>query len=177
VTHDLIEPLLHYNVDCLDLEANVLRDSVLQRLELFHFQAHTHTCAIMWECAFKELRALTNSSDVDLNPLELHDVHDCLWTVGVKLQGDSPLTVLDERPWPKVRPDDPAAQRMHAKLETGAAEKKATLRLDRRGENKKEHNVVLTDVLRLFGEGIHEPLTRTMGHCLKNTNGKWQNSS
>jgi hypothetical protein len=160
----------------LDLEANVLRDSALQRLELFHFQAYIHTCAIMWECAFKELRALTNSSDVDLNPLELHDVYDCLWAVGVKLQGDSPLTVLDERPLPKVRPDDPAAQRMYTKLETGAAEKKATFRLDRGGGNKKEYNVVLTDVLRLFGEGIHESLRRTLGDFLDATGGAKANS-
>jgi hypothetical protein len=40
----------------------------------------------MWETTFRELRALTNSKGVDLNPMELNDLCDHLKVFGSKLE-------------------------------------------------------------------------------------------
>ena len=76
-----------YTVQALVLKESVLRDSVLQRLSMGPFEAYMHVRAIMWVFVFQELRALTNSNKVELNPMELHGVFDHLWVVGTKLQG------------------------------------------------------------------------------------------
>ena len=55
----LFGALNEYLVGCLILDANILRDSTLQRMELMHFGAYVHVLAISWVVAFDELRALT----------------------------------------------------------------------------------------------------------------------
>ena len=82
------------------LGPNTLRDSVFQRLELIHFDAYIHVCATMWVVAFEELRALTNSTKVALNPLELHRIYDKLWELGTKLQSESSLDIYSDDYWP-----------------------------------------------------------------------------
>jgi hypothetical protein len=61
-----------------------------------------HVNAIMWRVVYRELRALTNDSELNLNTMELNDVYEDLWNVGTLLMTDS---VLDPeyRPWPKVK--------------------------------------------------------------------------
>jgi hypothetical protein len=44
----LVDPILKYTGSTRRLEANVLRDSVFQRVELLHFQAYIHCGAFMW---------------------------------------------------------------------------------------------------------------------------------
>ena len=87
------------------LDANTLRDSIFQRLELIHFDAYIHVCATMWVVAFEELQALTNSTEVGLNPIELHRIYDRLWELGTKLQSESWLGIYsgDYRPWEEQR--------------------------------------------------------------------------
>ena len=65
----LLDPLNEYLVTCLLLDNNILRDSALQRMELMHFRAYVHVLAIGCMCAFNELRALTNATVVDSNPM------------------------------------------------------------------------------------------------------------
>ena len=86
------------------LDANILRDSIFQRLELMHFEAYIHVCATMWVVAFGELRALTNSKAVELNPLQLNAIYDKLWDLGSLLQSDDSLDVFKDgyRPWEKI---------------------------------------------------------------------------
>jgi len=117
--HPLVEPLVTYTVQTLVLKENVLRDSVLQRLSMRPFEMYLHVCTIMWACVFQELRALTNSNKVELNPMELHDVFDHLRVVGTELQGAQALAILDAgyRPWPKAKPDDQGCVGMYADLE------------------------------------------------------------
>ena len=97
------EEILQYGFDetkCEEiLGPNILRDSILTRLENLHYEAYVHCCACMWKCLFKELRGLTNTTNM-LNPLELNDLYDHMWNVGVLLQSDEPLAILadDFRP-------------------------------------------------------------------------------
>jgi hypothetical protein len=58
----------------------------------------------MWRVVYRELRALTNDSTMRLNPMEINDLYEAVWNVGVDLQSDDALTILDleYRPWPKM---------------------------------------------------------------------------
>ncbi len=47
--HNLINPIIEYTVGTITLAANILRDSVLTRLENMHYEAHVHVNAIMWK--------------------------------------------------------------------------------------------------------------------------------
>ncbi len=55
-----------YTVTTLRLGADILRDSVLTRLENLHYEAYVHVNAIMWKVAFEELRALINKKTFKL---------------------------------------------------------------------------------------------------------------
>ena len=97
----LVKPMLEYLVETLKLDANVLRDSTLQRLELIHMEAFMHVSATMWTTCSRELRALTNGTITGLNPVELSEIYEELFKVGTLLQGENPLRILDQdhRPW------------------------------------------------------------------------------
>ena len=63
----------------------------------------------MWKVCFKELRALTNTqqlsiSGLNVNPMELNDIYEHVWNVGLLLQTNQCMSILDQdfRPWPKV---------------------------------------------------------------------------
>jgi hypothetical protein len=68
----LLEPLLNYEVQTLLDDSNILRDSVLIQMECLYFEAYVHVGAIMWRVVFKELRGLTNSKGLELNPMALN---------------------------------------------------------------------------------------------------------
>jgi hypothetical protein len=96
---------MQYTVETLLLDANVLRDSILVRMELIHFECYIHVNALMWRLVYRELRALTNDSTLNLNPLELNDLYDYLWDVGILLRSEEALDILQDawRPWPGVK--------------------------------------------------------------------------
>ena len=62
--HNLLDPIIGYTVGTVRLGANILRDSVLTRLENMHYEAYVHVCAILWKIAFEELRGLTNKKSI-----------------------------------------------------------------------------------------------------------------
>ncbi len=97
--------ILQYTVETLLLEANVLRDSVLVRLECIHFECYIHVNALLWRLVYRELRALTNDHVLNLNPLEVNDLNDYLWDVGTLLTSTEALDILEDgwRPWPRVK--------------------------------------------------------------------------
>jgi hypothetical protein len=70
--YPLLGPLLDYDVKSLLDDPNILRDSVLMQLECLYFEAYVHVGAIMWRVVFRELRALTNSKGLELNPFALN---------------------------------------------------------------------------------------------------------
>lgn len=173
----IIGEVLTYTDKTRQLDANILRDSVLQRLELMHFQAYIHVCGTMWAVAFEELRALTNSSGVELNPIELNEVYDKLWDLGDLIKGDTCLDIFKEdyRPWGKRA----GLEAFYSKREVagGIAEKKLTLlRAFESRTDKEKYVPILKKILNLFGEGIHESLERTMGDYLEATEGKMAKS-
>ncbi len=107
--HNLLQPINLYCIEALILDANILRDSILTRIENIRFQAYVHTCAIMWKVCFQELRALTNTKQLshdglNVNPMELNDIYEHVWNLGVLLKTDECLSILQVpyRPWPKV---------------------------------------------------------------------------
>ncbi len=47
-------------------------------MELMHFECYVHVNAIVWRLIYRELRAVTNANTLNLNLLELNDLHDNL---------------------------------------------------------------------------------------------------
>ena len=175
----ILPALLGYLTECLQLDKNILRDSILQGIELMHHEAYIQTCALMWTTVYGELRALTNSTIVNLNPLELNFLYDNLWNVAETLKGPSPLSILDQgwRPWPKVRLGDPNCESFYRRLESNIDQRKQRLRSHETKEDLSEYTVVLKETLALFGAGIQDSLTRTMGQFLEATGGTKRNSN
>ncbi len=52
--HNLVQPIIQYTVSTIQLGANILRDSVLTRLENMHYEAYAHVNAIMWKVSAPE---------------------------------------------------------------------------------------------------------------------------
>ena len=173
----VIDAIIKYTIKTRQLDANILRDSSLQRIELLHFQAYIHACAAMWSVAFDELRALTNSSSVELNPLELSEVYDKLWEMGSLLQSEGVLGIFHDgyRPWEKKS----GLGSFYSKREEAGSvhEKRWQLLCEYESrEDSAKFVPLLKKVLSLFGEGIHESLKRTMSDYLEATNGKMAGS-
>jgi hypothetical protein len=126
---------MQYTIETLRLGSNVLRDSVLTRIQDQRFEAYVHANAVLWKVMFHELRALTNTTKISdaglsVNPMKINDLMDHMWNVAVVLQSDDALCVLDDnfRPWPKVRAEELASLRFYAKLERSRAADVAELR-------------------------------------------------
>jgi hypothetical protein len=174
--HNLLGAIVGYTVSTVLLGPNILRDSVLTRLENNHYEGYVHCCAIMWKCVFQELRGLTNTNSI-LNPMELNDLYDHLWNVGVKLQSEDALSIVadDFRPWPHVRFSEPASQNFYEKLERNKVIERAELRRFETKEDLHVYQPILMEILHLFGTAIHTSLERTMGKYLKATEGIYRN--
>jgi hypothetical protein len=115
-------------------DPNILRDSILIRLENLCFEAYLHVCASMRIVAFRELRRLTNikkleDSGLALNPMELNELYDCLWGVGDLLDSDNCVSIFEPeyRPWPKVRPGEEYSCRFYDRIERRKQEEIAEL--------------------------------------------------
>jgi hypothetical protein len=76
-------------------------------MEMLPYECFIHANAIMWRVVYRELRALTNDASINLNPMEINDVYEEVWNVGVLLQSENSLSLLDldYRPWPKIKAD------------------------------------------------------------------------
>jgi hypothetical protein len=180
--HNLLDPIIGYTVSTVRLGANILRDSVLTRLENLHYEAYVHVCAVLWKIAFEELRGLTNKktiqdAGVGLNPLELNDLYDHLWNLGTLLQSDDRLTVLETtyRPWPRVRYNEAPSNNYYTHLEKLKTAERAELRLYELKPDLEVYKTIFQEVLHLFGTAIHTSLERTMGKYLKATDGIYRN--
>ena len=135
-----------------------------------------HSCACMWKCLFKELRGLTNTTNM-LNPVELNDLYDHMWNVGVILQSDEPLAILavDFRPWPRFRANEARSQSFYERLERNKTADLTELRRFETREDQDIYRPILIETLNLFGLAIHTSLERTLGHYLKATDGMFRN--
>ena len=178
----LIDPLRDYLVHQLVLDSNVLKDSTLQRLELRQFAAYVHTLAVMWLVVFEELRALTNSTIIKLNPMELPQLCDHLWKFADVLVGPNPLSVMEPnyRPWPKLRGEGPDTKEMYAwyaNREKMLKPRRVKLRAFRERHSGEAYTLILKELFLLMGKAIHTSLRRTMGNYLESTNGIKRNST
>ena len=202
---NLVQPINLYCIQTLILDPNILRDSTLTRIEQIRFQAYIHTNAILWKICFQELRALTNTkqmNDVGLgvNPMELGDIYEHVWNLGVVLQSQECLQVLQAsyRPWPKVRVAEAGSLAFYKVLNRTRSthdipvplhtrttsnfliyfyreEDLAELRLYEGREDIEAYEPVLRKLLHLFGTAILTSLERTMGNYLKSTGGIYRN--
>ena len=202
--HNLLDPIIGYTVSTVRLGANILRDSVLTRLENMHYEGYVHVCAILWKVAFEELRGLTNkksvqdsgrylylhwhptiqtltpslpSPGVGLNPMELNDLYDHLWNLGSMLQGDDSLSVLenDYRPWPRVRYTQGPSRAYYDHLDKCKPAALVELKQYELKSDLAVYRPILLEILELFGQAIHTSLERTMGKYLKATDGIFRN--
>ena len=170
--------------ETLVLEANILRDATLQKMELHHFEAYIHASAIAWTVAFNELRTVTNitiqehgqgagaTKHAHVNPMEINEMYEGLWGMGTLLQTSNALKVLDNeyKPWNRPRPGDAELTELYRKCDESKVERKASLRdYKKEDEDFDAYTQRLMEVLHLLGEGIHESLTRTMGDFLDAT--------
>ena len=183
-----IPVILLYNHGTLGLEPNLLRDSVYIRLRELPFVADIHVLAITYHTIYDELRAMTNSNDMSLDPFELAVYYEHLWQVGVMLKDhDTQMEIfdVDYRPWP-----------IHEKMQTWL-NKRDAVQVVKSGTNKQKvfkrefignllrmnasaqnedwpaYESYLRSCLTFMGEGIHESLQRTCKDFLGVTNGKF----
>ena len=171
---NLITPIITFTVSMCALDANILRDAVLVRLENIRFEAYVHVNALMWKVAFAELRALTNrnaitESGLGLNPMELNALYEYLWNLGVLLKTEGCLSILqlDYRPWPKVHEGDTVSVKFYMRLDKNKETNMAELNNFHARSDVLRYTQVLKQQLGLFGDGILVSLERTMGNYLK----------
>jgi len=173
----LMEPLIDYTVRTLLDKQNILRDSVLMQAECLHFEAYVHINTIMWRVVFKELRGLTNSKGLELNPLELNNLYEDLYDLGIMLQGETSLRVFDSgfRPWPHVYKNKGRSAKFYNKIDQNLENDLARIRNYSDRVDSLKYCGLLREVLACFGLGIIESLEYTMKNYLRQTDGIYAN--
>ena len=176
--YPLLGPTNAYLVDSIVLGQNILRDSTLQRMECNYFEAYVHVNAVMWEVAFAELRYLTNSKTVSLNPMEVNDLYDRLWRMATQMQGPDALDILEAvyRPWPRLQPSNEALSKWYDTKRDSKEHNLEALRAFYGREDRVEYEQVFRSLLALFGKAIHDAFERNLSDRLESTNGEFSNS-
>jgi hypothetical protein len=174
----LIEPLIAYTVRTLLDKQNILRDTVLMQAECTHFEAYVHVNAVMWRVVFKELRGLTNSKGLEINPIELNGLYEHLYDLGTLLQTDNSMEVFNTgfRPWPHVSKPDGKSERFYAMVDLNLESDLKRLNNFHDRADSDNYCGLLRQVLKCFGLGIIESLTFTMKQYLRQTGGKLANN-
>jgi hypothetical protein len=170
----LLDALLDYEVKALLDDANVLRDSILIQLETLHFEAYCHICALMWRVVFIELRGITNSKGLEIDPLTLNVIYEHLYDLGKLLQTDKALTILDPmfRPWPHIYQNKQRSKKFYTRLERSLDGDMERLRAYKERADLEKYEAMLMTVLKLFGQGMIDSLEYTMKDYLKQTKGR-----
>jgi hypothetical protein len=106
-------------------------------------------------------------------------LYDYLWDVGELLQQEESLDILKDgwRPWPRVLDGTEVSWDFYDIHDRHKERDLNFLRTYRVREDVEQYTTVLQQVLRLFGAGIKESLTRTMGEFLEATGGRMRNSN
>jgi hypothetical protein len=172
-----MEPLIAYTVRTLLDTQNILRDTVLMQAECTHFEAYVHVNAIMWRVVFKELCGLTNSKGLEINPLELNNLYEYLYDLGIMLQTDQCLRVFETgfRPWPHVFKSRGRSRVFYDKVDLDLAEDLQRLNKYKDREDGEKYIGLLRQVLTCFGMGIIESLEYTLKNYLRQTGGTLAN--
>jgi hypothetical protein len=116
-------------------------------------------------------------SGLGLNPLELNDLYDHLWNLGVLLKSDNWMSVLQPnyRPWPKVHEGDAVSTKFYSRLEKNKEKDMKKLNDFTTRADVLRYTEELQKQLSLFGDGILTSLQRTMGKYLQKTLGESRN--
>jgi hypothetical protein len=144
----------------LILEPNILRDSILVRMEMIQYECYVHVNATMWRVVYRELRALTNDKSMALNPMDVNDIYDALWNVGVLLQNEMEVLSIFEvgyRPWPKFKAETETSRAFYAIHDRAKQSDLAELRQYESREDLENYIAMLKKVFRLFGKYNVEP--------------------
>jgi hypothetical protein len=155
-------------------DPNVLRDSILIQLETIHFEAYCHVRALLWRVIFKELRGQTNSTGLEIDPLTLNRVYEDLYDVGLLLQTDKALIILEPnfRLWPHIYQNKQRSAKFYKHLEENLDADMQKLRAYKGRQDAVKYEAMLLTVVGLFGQGIVASLELTMNNYLKQTIGK-----
>jgi hypothetical protein len=129
---------------------------------------------MMWIVALAELRALTNrkavcESGFGLNPMELNDLYEYLWNLGVTLQSENAMVILEQgyRPWPKLHEGDAESEAFYRRLDRNKHGHIDELRAYTTRVDRIRYEQELKTQMALFGKAVVTSLERTMGHYLK----------
>ena len=176
--YPLLGPLHEYLISRVPEGSNVLRGSILQRIEMEYFTAYVHVCALMWEVAFFELRFLTNSKKVQLNPCELYDLYEKMCVMAETMRGDAAFDLFEDayRPWARVHPGNADLQRWYERKSETHNAKMETLRNFQHLQDYDGYSQVLREVVKLFGDAILVSFQRNIGEWLERTDGDKSNS-
>ncbi len=111
--------------------------------------------------------------------MDLNDLYEEVWNVGELLQTDDWPTIMDEgfRPWPRVKKGTEESWDFYDIHDRNKAADLLVLRKYRDREDIDNYTVVLKEAFHLFGQAIHESLTRAMGLYLEATSGILQNKN
>jgi hypothetical protein len=114
-----------------------------------------------------------------LNPMDLNDLYEEVWNVGALLQTDESPAVMEDgfRPWSRVKEGTEASWDFYDILDRNKAADLLILRKYQDREDIDSYTVVLKEIFHLFGQAIHESLTRTMGLYLEAISGINQNKN
>ena len=169
----LLQPLLDYEVKSLLDDPNVLRDSILIQLETLHFEAYCHVCALLWRVIFMELRGLTNSKGLEIDPLTLNRVYEDLYDVSLLMQTPQCLALFKPnfRPWPHLYQNKKRSATFYTHLERNLEADMIRLRAFTVREDAGKYEAMLITVVGRFGKGIISSLEYTMKDYLKQTGG------
>jgi hypothetical protein len=136
----------------------------------------------MWKVCFQELRALTNTEQLSVcglhvNPMELNDIYEHVWNLGILLQTEETLSILEPeyRAWPKLRVAEAGSVEFYKILNRTKEKDLEELRNFRTREDICNYEPVLREILSLFGQAINTSLERTMGKYLQSTGGIYRN--
>ncbi len=126
-------------------------------MEIIQYECYVHVNAIMWRVVYRELRALTNDSDMALNPMELNDIYEELWNVGTLLQNEAEvLSIMEDdfRPWPKIKEDTEKSRVFYDVHDRAKQIDMALLRNYTSRADVESYVLVLKKVLSLFGKSV-----------------------
>jgi hypothetical protein len=118
---------------------------------------------------------VTNDKKLALTPMDVNDLYEHVWNVGTLLMSEDSVDILQDgfRPWPRVKEGSEASWDFYDIHDRNKAMDLMPLRKYQDREDIVTYTVILKEVLHLFGQGIHESLTRTMYGELPGGNG-WQ---
>ncbi len=134
----------------------MLRDSILIHLETVHFEAYCHVCALVWRVIFMELRGLTNSKGLEIDPMTLNSLYEDLYDVGLVMQIDKALVLLEPnfRPWPHLYQNKKRSAKFYRHLEHNLDADMELLRAYKSRDDVETYEGMLRTVVGFFGQGI-----------------------